>query len=221
MVGTVQFALAFQLVGVCLAAEPIAIVFDFKTQPEPAVVDRMKSEIREILSPADMDLSFRRLDDGFISRAYRKIVIVRFQGACQSQVDMSGIQLSEPGLLDYPALGRTAISEGHILPFVQVFCNEVRAFLPFISDRTFAQIYGRALGRVVAHELYHALLSTRDHSRTGVARFSQSARDLTRDKLPLDAHSIARLRHLYGPKEKEGDSEEPPSHIQQTLASRQ
>jgi len=74
-------------------------------------------------------------------------------------------------------------------------------------------MYGRALGRVVVHELYHALLSTRVHSRTGVARFRQSGRDLTREKLALDPRAIGKLRELYGTKqEKEGGSEEPPSH---------
>ena len=64
-----------------------------------------------------------------------------------------------------------------------------------------------------ARRLYHSflLLSTRDHSRTGVARFAQSARDLTRDEVVLDALSIGRLRKLYGVQKNEGDSGEPPS----------
>jgi hypothetical protein len=197
MYRTVLCAFAVQSVGVCLAAQPssIGILFDFASQPESAVVSLMKSEIRDILAPADLSIVFQRLGDTGASQAFRKIVIVHFQGACQTQ----GIQLDSPGLLTNPALGKTAVSGGRVMPDVQVYCNEVRAFVPSVSRTPFTQMYGRALGRVVAHELYHALLSTRDHARTGVARFSQSARDLTRDTLPLDAQSIALLRALYRP----------------------
>jgi hypothetical protein len=210
MRGIVQLALALQLGGLCLSAQPIGILFDFANQPEPAVIDLMKTEIREILAPAQMELSFHRIGQTGASQPFRKIVIVRFHGACRTQSDSRGMQSNEAGL-DYPALGRTDISGGRILPYVQVYCNEVRAFIPLVSLTPLAQMYGRALGRVVAHELYHALLSTRDHSRTGVARFAQTARDLTREKLTLDPQSIGLLRDLYGPKEEEGDSVEPPS----------
>jgi hypothetical protein len=196
----VQFVLALPLLGVCLSAQPIGILFDFAKQPELNIVDLMKSEIREILAPTQMELSIQRIGETGASRAFRKIVIVHFQGSCQTQSDSGGIQLNQPGVLDYPTLGKTDISGGRILPYVQVYCNEVRAFVPSVSSISFAQMYGRALGRVVVHELYHALLSTRVHSRTGVARVSQTARDLTRDGSKLDEISIGRLRELYGSK---------------------
>ena len=215
---TAQFAFIVPLAGVCFAAQPIGILFDFGTQPESEVIDLMQSEIRDILAPAQLDISFQRLGERGASQPFKKIVIVRFLGDCQSQADSGGIQLNEPGTLDYPALGRTDIDNGRVLPYVRVYCNEVRAFMPAVSRTSFPQLYGRALGRVVAHELYHALLSTREHSRTGVARVVQSARDLTREKLALDSGSIDRLRVLYGTKiseaqkEKEDDSEEPSSN---------
>jgi hypothetical protein len=209
---TIQLSFAIQLVQVCFGGQAIGILFDFGTQPESAVVDLMKTEIRSILEPAQLELSFQSLGERGATQPFRKVVIVRFHGACQAQSTTSGIQLEEPAILDYPALGRTEISGGRVLPYIQVYCNEVRAFVPLVSTIPFAQLYGRALGRVVVHELYHALLSTREHSRTGVARVAQSARDLTREKFSLDPLSIGRLRALYGTKEKEGDSEEPPSN---------
>ena len=207
-----KFAIVLQTAAVCLAGDPIGILFDFANQPEPAVVDLMKSEIRGILAPAALDLDFERLGGDRASQPFRKVVVIHFQGACRSQMDSGGLQPDQPGVLDLPALGRTDVSGGHVLPNIRVYCNEVRAFMPPVSRTPFAQLYGRALGRVVAHELYHALLSTQEHSRTGIARFAQSARDLTRENLALDARSIGRLRALYGPKEKEGDSVESPSY---------
>jgi hypothetical protein len=210
----VQFALVLHCAAVYMAAQPIGILFDFGTQPEPAIVELMKSEIREILAPARLDLSFQRVGESGASQPFRKVVIVRFHGSCHSQVDAGGIQSA---VVDYPALATTDISAGRILPYVQVYCNQIRAFLPSVSRISFARMYGRALGRVVVHELYHTLLSTSAHSRTGVARFAQSARDLTRDSLLLDTRSIGRLHDLYAGKEKEGDSEEPPSNVEPTI----
>jgi hypothetical protein len=215
MCRSVLLTAASQLVGVCLARQPmpIGILFDFASQPESRVVDLMKSEIRDILAPAHLKLEFDRLGDWRSSQAFRKIVIVHFHGTCHTQVDADAIQLDQPGLLDLPALGTTAISGGHILPYVQVYCNEVRAFVPSMATASFSELYARALGRVVVHELYHALLSTRNHARSGVARLSQTARDLTRDKISLDSRSIYLLNELYGTDEKEGDSLESPSSV--------
>ena len=199
--------LGCQLTGICLAATPIEILFDFKTPPEPAVEDVMKTEIRQILGPADLNLEFRHLGEANPVEAYGKIILVRFQGACHAGWSVDSIQLAQPALLDLPALGRTEVSGGHVLPFVHIFCNEVRAFVPTVSRISQEEMYGRALGRVVVHELYHALLATLDHTRDGVARPVQSARDLTRDSLTLDAVSIERLREMWGTKENEASGQ--------------
>jgi hypothetical protein len=204
---TVQFALALQFASVYLAAQPIGILFDFNARPDKVTLASMQSEIREILGPAQLELSFQPVTERS-TRTFRKIVIVRFRGVCQGKTHRVGLELNEATPGDFPALGRTIVSAGRVLPFVQVFCDEVREFVPFSTGPSAARIFGRALGRVVAHELYHALLATRDHSSTGVARFAQSPFDLTREKLALDHHSIDRLRELYPQKEKEDDSEE-------------
>ena len=142
---TVQFALAFQLAGACLAGQPIGILIDFSNQPESAVVDLMKLEIRQILAPAQLELSFQRIGDSGALQSFRKIVIIRFHGTCQVQMDSGGIQLNQAGVLDYPALGRTEIVGGQIVPYVQVYCNEVRAFVPTVSTISFyVQMYGSA-----------------------------------------------------------------------------
>ncbi len=193
-----QFVLGVQFTGVCLAVQPIEILFDFKTPPETAVVSVMKSEIREILGPAQLDLTFQGLGDADSLERFQKIILVRFQGVCQAGWSVDPVQLNQPALLDSPALGRTEISGGRVMPFVHIFCNEVRAFVPAVSKTPQDQVYGRALGRVVAHELYHALLSTVEHAHAGIARSVQSARDLTREKLTLDPASIERLREMWG-----------------------
>lgn len=204
---TVQFALAIQLTTVCLAAQPIGILFDFASRPDVEMLNSMKAEIRQIMAPADLELTFQPLAESE-PRTFRKIVVVRFRGVCAGKKHRVDMDSADASVVDFPALGRTDISGGHVLPFVQVYCDEVRQLVPFTSSSAVARIFGRALGRVVAHELYHALLATRDHSRTGVARFAQSPSDLTRERLSLDPVSIHRLRSLYPPTGKGDDSEE-------------
>jgi hypothetical protein len=193
-----RFALAWQIAGVCLAAQPIEILFDFKVPPDPAVVNVMKSEINQILEPARLNLEFQKVGDKSSMQIFRKIILIRFLGACQSSWSVDPIRLDQPALLSYPALGRTEVSDGRVLPFVHIFCNEVRAFVPTVSKTPRQQMYGRALGRVVTHELYHALLSTLEHTHSGIAGAVQSVRDLTGEKLMLDRASIDRLREMWG-----------------------
>ena len=84
-------------------------------------------------------------------------------------------------LLD-TTLGWTEISDGAILPFIHVDCERVRTFLQTTllgyrpQDRERA--YGRALGRVLAHELYHVYGDTPKHTARGVAKEKYSVADL-------------------------------------------
>ena len=72
-----RFVLAVQVTGVCLAAPPIEIVFDFKTPPEPAVINVMKAEIREILLPAGLNLTLQRLGDAVQSTGRARLPSAR------------------------------------------------------------------------------------------------------------------------------------------------
>jgi hypothetical protein len=194
--------------AVVVAAQPIGVFCDFHSQPESAVVDRMKAEIRDILRPAEIDISFRdlrRYTPDAQDEVFQKTVIIHFQGACQSEFRVSPLVLDDTAVVSSPELARTDIQDGHVLPYVNVYCNEIRAFVPAAAHVSQQQIFGRALGRVVAHELYHALLNTRKHAQRGLARSSQSPRDLTGDELSFDSRSIFALRQKYSSDKKGAD----------------
>jgi hypothetical protein len=55
-------------------------------------------------------------------------------------------------------------------------------------------ILGRALGRVIAHELYHIVGQTAEHHDTGVAKAVFSIRDLKNPRFEFDAWSLDRMR---------------------------
>jgi hypothetical protein len=54
-------------------------------------------------------------------------------------------------------------------------------------------LVGRALGRVVAHELVHMLTKSGQHAREGVQKAALSGRQLIAASLPLSAVDIDRL----------------------------
>jgi hypothetical protein len=63
------------------------------------------------------------------------------------------------------------------------------------------EVFGRAMGRVVAHELYHILGRTIQHTHHGVSKALQSPFDLVKDDYRLDKDALQWLRlRLQSPK---------------------
>jgi hypothetical protein len=54
--------------------------------------------------------------------------------------------------------------------------------------------YGRALGRVLAHELYHIFANTMRHASMGVAKGSYSVQDLLSDDFQFESKESRMLQ---------------------------
>ena len=154
---------------------PIALYTHFQEEPPAVVLDSMQAEVQSIMAP--MGLKFRWLDlagsDG--KQVSVELAVIDFKGRC----DVGGLtpRDSNPG-----PLGWTHISDKVILPFADVDCSAVRTFIqkellqgPAVVR---AHAFGRALGRVLAHELYHIFANTTRHGSDGVGREFYTARDL-------------------------------------------
>lgn len=99
-----------------------------------------------------------------------------------------------PASREILVLGSTAVQDGQVLPYGQVFCDALRRVLPvaeFDIDRTRGDaILGRAAGRVLAHELYHILKQTTHHPATGIAKAFQNSDKLTSADFSFDVPSL-------------------------------
>jgi len=154
---------------------PIMLYTHFAEQPPAAVRDAMQDEVRSIMAP--MGLRFRWMDlaESNGKQVSVELAVIEFNGRC----DVGGLTARDenPG-----ALGWTHISDGVILPFANVDCAAVRSFIQKelldMRLQTRAERFGRALGRVLAHELYHIFANTKRHGSEGVGREFYSARDL-------------------------------------------
>ena len=100
---------------------------------------------------------------------------------------------SNPG-----ALGWTHVSDGVILPFSDVDCDRIRQFLQKdilqepAADRD--EIFGRAIARVLAHELYHIFANTEKHGSCGVGKSSYSVRELLSDDFQFEERNSIALK---------------------------
>ncbi len=168
-------------------APAITVFVDFENQPSQESVAQMKTEVAAILAPSGLSLNWLSLNNRNSAESFPDLVVVKFRGTCQVHNPAMDSELG-PAMEHIP-LASTAVEDGHVLPFSDVRCDEIRRFLaPELAGTNPPKresMYGKALGRVVAHELYHMLAATEKHGKAGVARQSHSRRDLTDRYIPL------------------------------------
>jgi hypothetical protein len=109
------------------------------------------------------------------------LIVVKLQGRC----DMDG----SPAFLEPGALGWAHAVNGTMLPFSDLACENLRGVVEAaIADGNPARanvLLGRAMGRVLAHELYHIVADTSEHGRDGVTQATLTPRELTSGSLEL------------------------------------
>ena len=124
------------------------------------------------------------------ARAFDELAIIRFNGNC-------GISVWSH---DSPPDGRwgfTHISDGAVLLFSEIACEKIAGSVgPAIARMEPAQaeaVFGRPMGRVVAHELIHMISGSAIHSHEGIARSTFSQSDLSSKRLDLSAADLLRV----------------------------
>jgi hypothetical protein len=144
------------------------------------VLAAMEREVESALAPAALKLTWKSKQDrngDLVVSGRMAIIHLRGQCVADPPVVAAGVRPSEGA-----QLGVTHISDGRILPIADVLCNAVRDFVSAalrgkpVHNRD--ELFGRALGRVLAHELYHILLQTAEHGPSGLSRWEQSSTDL-------------------------------------------
>ncbi|HYZ85793.1 MAG TPA: hypothetical protein VE621_15390 [Bryobacteraceae bacterium] len=171
---------------------PVTILLQFDQEHNDMSLEEMKRELTAIMKEAGLKFEFRMLQDVTTGDSFNDLVVVKFRGKCRMDV--------VPQLLDERGpLAFTHSADGRILPFSEVECDRIRLSISsamYGADRKKADLLlGRALGRVVAHEIYHIVGNTKKHGHNGVAKTSLSATQLISDKLVLHEHDVDRIQH--------------------------
>jgi hypothetical protein len=175
--------------GAACAAE-LAVVVDFDGPHSERSVQSMKQEAEDIFKPAGMHIEWRALDS-VGGEVFDNLVVVHFKGRC----------LLPPSATLPGGRGPYAFvynSDGDVLPFTEVECDPLAASVnSALEGDDFARpdyLLGRALGRVLAHELVHILTKSAVHGPLGVTQGKLSGRELIGAPLRLSPTEVKRLR---------------------------
>jgi len=118
------------------------------------------------------------------------LIVVRLRGRCEAD--------GPSAVMKAGALGWSHEVDGAMLPFSDLACDNIRGAIQS-TDRHENPIQanvllGRAMGRVLAHELYHIVADTAEHGEDGVAQPALSGRDLTSGQLELRPSDVEAIQ---------------------------
>lgn len=186
------------LVGVLLAAfacardaSGLVILYEFDNTYSNGAFADMQHELSGIMHDTGLEIEWHAKPTASFPPTTSEIVIIRFHGRC----NMDG--LITAGRHGGGTLASTHIVNGEVLPFSDVNCDLVRANVRAAMlgyDKERAELFlGRALGRVVAHELWHILSGSTTHGRHGVTGRCLSPRQLVTDHLAFLEEDLHKL----------------------------
>lgn len=143
----------------------------------------MRAELQRLLSPAGIEVVWKSLADRKAGQTFDLLAVSSFEGSCAEEEAASSATAA--------SLADTSIANGHILPFFRIDCPSL---IHVLGSPVEPALLGRALARLMAHEIYHIVAQTPEHSKTGVAKAAFSTQDLTATRVELDAPSLARMQ---------------------------
>lgn len=150
-------------------AGPLAVFLKTDNAAPPQVLNAMKLEVEAITASMGIRVHWSSPQD---SEVYSRIAVVTLRGKCSPEAPISSLISFDPA--DPESLGQTHVADGKVLPFADIRCDAVRKVierdLRATSSADREELLGHALGRVMAHELYHVLLRTRSHGHNGLTR---------------------------------------------------
>lgn len=178
--------------GLLLADERVrvALVVEFPSSVPETTRVAMEQELRQSVAVEWMGIEWREARQYDSATAYDRVVMVKVMGRCRAE----DADTSRRGT----SLGFTHVSDGHVLPFIEIDCDRVARA---IQKRVFpvgtlapAPALGRALGRVAGHELYHALAETEVHGSHGLAQPHFGEFELLLSPMSLDQADQLRIQ---------------------------
>jgi hypothetical protein len=169
---------------------PIALYTQFQKEHPPEVEDALRKELSAIMSPIGLQFEWRSLP-AQPNEVANELAVITFNGKCD--VRTLTLKAYESG-----RLGWTHVSEGVVLPFSDIDCDAIREFLQSglapLHTAERQEVFGKAVARVLAHELYHVFAKTQRHSAHGVSKARYSTYELLSNHFEFDRNEAEALR---------------------------
>ncbi|HBY64151.1 MAG TPA: hypothetical protein DEH78_30385 [Solibacterales bacterium] len=176
----------------------LGVIADFAQDVPLSVEASLREELVRLLPLDGLEIEWRRLDRGPVGDVFVRLVVVRFRGRCSPFEPVGRFRDA-----NHTAMAFTHVSEGRVLPYIEVDCARVlqavaesRWRLPHSGPLV---AMGRALARVVAHEIYHVIAETLEHGRDGLAKAALSGKELTTPSAQFEPEDAARMRTRLRP----------------------
>jgi hypothetical protein len=160
-----------------------------------ATLVAIKLELASLMQSAGVNAE---LQNGFQTASENRgdLVIVELRGSCAPSKPLR----TKPNIA---RLGSSAVADGKVLPLSWVDCSVLTRMLePHLTPSLKTQrdfVYGRAIARVIAHELYHVLGRTTAHTASGLAKAQFDYVDLLAARAEFGDAAIARLQNPSAP----------------------
>jgi hypothetical protein len=156
-------------------------------------LQEMKREANALMDTAGYRLEWRSLTGQPVEAVEAAVAVVELRGICEVPEPSAALVPLEAA----SSLASTAVSNGEVLPFSWLECGTLSRMLAASltgDDGRQEFLYGRAMGRLVAHELYHILTKRREHDGGGIGKSHFSARDVLAEHFVFDSPAVGRLR---------------------------
>lgn len=180
------------------ALPSVAVYMNFESRPSDRSVGEMKREVEALLEPAGLHIDWRSLDAA-AGESFSDLYVFHFRGRCQ--VDQIQLLFSELGPYgDTVVLGAAKTVDERVQPFGSLECDPIRkSITPRILGLAHPEreaVFGRALGRVLAHELYHMMTGYSKHAQSGVFKASHKRDELTSERFAFEQKEQTELRKI-------------------------
>lgn len=170
---------------------PAVLYTSFQETVPPTVMHALQDEVEKIMGSLGLHYQWRSLNSVRGDEVSAELAVLTFKGRCDTSLLVP--KNASPG-----ALGWTHVSDGIILPFSDIDCDRVRGFIQkgLLASPTPSRdaAFGRALGRVVAHELYHIFANTPHHGADGVGKSAYTVQELLSDHFRFEEREGNALR---------------------------
>ena len=159
----------------------------------------LQVELQRVLTPAGINVAMQPAGRSSGNDEFQLLVVGAFQGDCS----VDTLARVRPVALRSGPLADASVSQGQVLPYFRVDCDRlVRTLTPALQRLDVPMreaLLGRAIARVMAHEIYHIVAQTTAHAESGIGKTVLSIADLTANTFDLNPDSLRRMQPALCP----------------------
>lgn len=175
--------LSFSLPALCANSHnPVTVVLEFDQPYSDVSVAEMEREAGAVLKTTGLTFDWEMEASLQPHPKFKSLVVLKMRGRCE--MDLIPELIDERG-----PLGMAYVTDGQVLSFGEIECDRIKQsvqrVLPPSTAARKERLYGRALGRVAAHEMLHMLRGSTRHSKSGINQASLTADELISNHVDL------------------------------------